>query len=82
MPRVWLPLLDQTGTRQDKHIRRQSPGISVPGKEVRRDCSMGGEMTRVTVVGAILIAAMALLILVVIQALSEEMKRKQNKSDL
>ena len=41
---------------------------------------MGGEMTRVTVAGAILIVAMALLTLVVIQALAEEMKSNKKRS--
>jgi hypothetical protein len=43
---------------------------------------MGGEMTRVTVVGAILIVALVLFILVAIQALTKGNNPDQKKSEL
>jgi DNA-directed RNA polymerase subunit RPC12/RpoP len=46
------------------------------------DRRMGGEMTRVTVVGAILIVALALFILVAIQALTKGNNPDQKKSEL
>ncbi len=49
----------------------------MPRKEVRRDSRVGGEMTRVTIVGAILIVILGLVVLVTIDALIEK-----NKPDL
>jgi ABC-type proline/glycine betaine transport system permease subunit len=43
---------------------------------------MGGEMTRVTVVGAILIVALALFILAAIRALTKANNPDQKKSEL
>ncbi len=51
----------------------------MPRKEVRRDGALGGEMKRVTVVGAVLIAALVLIALITIKALTDRNNGDQKK---
>ena len=71
MLQVWLPILDRAWISKNKPVRRKPSRIPVPGKEVWRDRTVGGEMKRVTVVGAVFIVALALITLVIIKALTE-----------
>lgn len=65
-----MPLLDKTQLGQNEHVRREPPGIQVPGKEVRHHGAVGGEMTRITIVGAALIVVAILAVLITIRAMA------------
>ena len=81
MPQVWLPILDRARIGEDKPVRRKPSRIPVPGKEVWSDRTVGGEMTRVTVVGAVFIVALVLITLIIIKALTERNNGGQKESD-
>jgi len=80
MPQVWLPILDRAWISQNKPVRRKPSRIPVPGKEVWRDRTVGGEMMRVTAVGAAVIVALALITIIIIRALAERNNGGQNQS--
>ncbi len=69
-------VLDRAELSQDQHVRWKPSRIQVPGKEMWRDRTVGGEMKRVTVVGVVLMAALTLIAIIVIKALT-----KRNDSD-
>lgn len=77
---VRLSILDRTWIGEDKPVRRKSSRIQMSRKEVWRDRTVGEEMRRVTVVGAVLMVALALITLIIIKALAERNSGGQNKS--
>jgi hypothetical protein len=76
MPGVWLALLDRTGANQDQHSRRKLKRISLSGKELRRNRTLGGEM-KITVLGVVLIAVVVIAAILLIRHFDS----RQNQSN-
>jgi hypothetical protein len=66
---VRVPILDRTRTSQNQHIRWQPSGISLPLKGLPGGRAVENEGMRITVVGALAIAGVVLLVVLLVRFL-------------
>jgi hypothetical protein len=67
--RVWMSILDRTWTSEDERIRRKPSGIPLSGEKLSGGGAMEVEGTSITVVGMLLILAVAVLLGLFLHAL-------------
>ncbi len=72
MPRMWMSLLDRTGTSQNQHIRRQPSRIPLPREGLSGGRAMENKGMKITVVGLLVIAGVVLLLALLVHFLRNQ----------
>jgi len=68
-----MPLLDRAAPSQNQRIRRQSPGIPLPRQRLPGDRALENEGIKITVVGALAIAVVIVLLVLLTRFLGDQL---------
>jgi hypothetical protein len=77
---MWVPILDRTRISQDQLIRWRSSGFPLPSEGLPGGRAVENEGMKITVVGALAIAGVVLLLLLLVRFLREKQQQDGSNS--